>query len=396
MFARAEPPPPKDPIGVSLYVHVPFCAIKCGYCDFNSYVVRDQSVHVRFLEALDAELRMAWHGGVPVSAFIGGGTPSLLDPPVLERLFEILEQRTRISRCGEVTMEANPESLTREKAAIAVAGGVSRLSLGVQSFSDEILRFLDRPHDADRARRAVRDARDAGVENLSLDLIFAVPGETLEVWERDLASALDLSPDHLSCYGLTYEPGTRLTLALKRGSARPSGEGEERAMFVRTRELLARAGFSPYEISNFAGRGGPCRHNDHYWLQGNYVGVGPGASSHRDGVRGTNLKAVESWASAIDAGLPPTASAETLGPWQRAGEALWLGLRRTTGLDLEAVEKRLGIPVRQGLAEILARHEARGNLERAGSVVRLTDQGLLVADRVGADFLLPEAPDADR
>ncbi|MBX3462629.1 MAG: radical SAM family heme chaperone HemW [Planctomycetes bacterium] len=373
--------------GTSLYVHVPFCVVKCGYCDFNSYVVEDQSVHDRFLAALDAELGSAWREPSPVSVFVGGGTPSLLDPARLQRLFEVLSRHVDLTGCSEVTMEANPESLTAEKAALARAAGVSRLSLGVQSFHPHHLRRLDRAHSGERAEAAFLAARAAGFDNISLDLMFGLPGETAAEWEADLDRALALRPDHLSCYNLTFEPGTRMHRDLQRGLVAANEQEIDRDMFWATRGRLAAAGYEAYEISNFAGRGGKCRHNDHYWQQGDYVGVGPGASSHRRGVRWTNLKAVDAWADAALAGMPCAASAETLWPAQRAAEALWLGIRRATGIDLAQIAARLDWPVQARFASEIERHERSGWVRRRGARLELTEQGLVFADRIGGDYL---------
>jgi len=373
--------------GTSLYVHVPFCVVKCGYCDFNSYVVEERSVHDVFLDALDAELRSAWRFGAPTTVFIGGGTPSLLDPERLRRLFDVIGRHVPLRECAEVTMEANPESVTQEKAAIAREAGVNRMSMGVQTFHAQHLRFLDRAHSAERAEAAFAELRAAGCGNVSVDLMFGVPGETVDEWRSDLERALALRHDHLSCYNLTFEPGTKLHHAMEQGRVQPNDEEADRAMFLHTRERLAAAGFDAYEISNFAGRGGPSRHNDHYWRQGDYVGVGPGASSHRQGVRWTNLKPVESWAKAALAGLPAAGSAETLRPRQRAAEAIWLGLRRRDGVDLASIGARLGVDVERAFGAIRDRHVAAGALARDGRGIRLTAAGLLLADRVSGDFL---------
>ncbi len=387
--AAASPPTTTAAIGAgtSLYVHVPFCVVKCGYCDFNSYVARDPSVFDRFLDALAAEFHQAQLPEPPVSVFIGGGTPTHLDPPRLRRLLAILAERVDLHGCAEVTMEANPESVTAEKAAIARAAGVRRMSMGVQSFQPHLLRFLDRAHTAERAEAAFAELRGAGVDNLSIDLIFGVPGQTPAEWAQDLQRALALRPDHLSAYNLTFEPGTALHHAWQQGRVEPNDEEADRAMFEHTRAVMAGAGFDAYEISNFAGRGGPCRHNDHYWLQGDYVGVGPGACSHRQGVRTTNLKPVEAWAAAALAGVPAAASAETLTGRQRLGEAFWLGLRRRDGVDLAAIERRLRVPVRDWAGAEIDRQATAGLLQRDGDRVRLSPAGLLLADRVGGAFL---------
>ncbi|MBL8748825.1 MAG: radical SAM family heme chaperone HemW [Planctomycetes bacterium] len=380
--------------GTSLYVHVPFCVVKCGYCDFNSYVVDDRSVHDRFLDALDAELEERWLDGPPVSVFVGGGTPTLLDPPRLQRLFDVLGRHVDLPSCPEVSMEANPESLTEEKAGLARAAGVRRFSMGVQTFHAHHLRFLDRAHTAERAEAAFASARAAGFDNISVDLMFGIPGETVDEWESDLERALALRPDHLSCYNLTFERGTRLHRDMKRGAVEPNDQEVDRRMFLLTRERVARAGFSAYEISNFAGRGGPCRHNDHYWMQGGYVGVGPGASSHRAGVRVTNLKAVDAWAAAALARVPCAATAETLRPTQRAAEALWLGIRRAEGIDVAAIAERLALPVERLFRSTVDKHVAAGLVRRVDSRVALTPEGLLVADGVGGDYLEVALPDA--
>jgi oxygen-independent coproporphyrinogen-3 oxidase len=375
-----------------LYVHVPFCVVKCGYCDFNSYVVEDRAVHDVFLDALAAELRQQWHHGVPSSVFIGGGTPSLLDPERFERMLSLLSAHVPLRQCVEVSMEANPESLTLEKVQIARSFGVNRMSIGVQSFHAHHLRFLDRAHSAERAEAAFGLLREGGCTNASLDLMFGIPGETPDEWQADLERALALQPDHVSCYNLTFEPGTRLSRDQQRGVVVANDEESDRAMFLHTRQRLAAAGFVAYEISNFAGRGGPCVHNDHYWLQGDYVGVGPGASSHRVGVRSTNLKAVEPWAAAALAGLPCSGSAETLRPAQRASEAMWLGLRRRDGVDVAAVEVRTGVPARALFADILERQRQDGVITYDGTTAALTADGLLIADRVSGEYLAAGLP----
>ncbi len=388
---RPEPTNDTSTSGTSVYVHVPFCVVKCGYCDFTSYVVEDESIHDAFLAALAKELELTTLPASPPTVFIGGGTPTHLSTPRFEALLALLDRHLDLRKCREVTMEANPESVTREKAAIALAAGVNRFSMGVQSFDAARLRFLDRAHSGDRARAAFAELRSAGVVNASIDMIFGLPGESVADWEADLAAALLLQPDHLSCYNLTFEPGTRLHRDLRQGKLSTNDEEVDRALFLRTRELLAARGFDAYEISNFAGRGGPCRHNDHYWLQGDYVGVGPGASSHRAGHRSTNLKAMDAWLrSALD-GIPPTATAEVLTPEQRAGEAMWLGLRRTAGVDLDAIAARLGVPVQRQVAGVLERQQGRGWIEVDGSRVRLTAAGLIYADAVGSDYLVVDS-----
>ncbi len=376
-----------DSTSTTLYVHVPFCVVKCGYCDFNSYPVEDTSVVDRFLTALDLELRLATRLAAPPTVFIGGGTPTYLDSQQFERLFEILNEHVKLSACAEVSMEANPESLTLEKAKIAKAAGVNRVSIGVQSFHPDHLIFLDRAHDKDKAIAAYENVRQAGFDNVSLDLMFSIPGQTLEQWDQDLQQVVALGPDHLSCYNLTFEAGTKLTKAMKDGRVTANDDRLDRSLFDHTRTVLGSAGYDAYEISNFAGRGGPCLHNDHYWLQGDYLGVGPGAASHRMGWRGTNLKPVEAWASSIERGFLPTGDAEVLAPHQRAAEAIWLGLRRKQGIDLASTETSLGLPVHELFKTTIDRYAAMGWLELDGTSLRLQGEGLIFADAISEAFL---------
>lgn len=371
---------PQD-LATTLYVHVPFCVVKCGYCDFNSFRPEDESSMDRFLDGLAQELAGVAVPRQPPSVFLGGGTPSYLDPERLERLFGVLCGVTDLAGCREVTMEANPESLDRERAEIARAAGVNRLSIGAQSFQPERLRFLDRAHGPDEIRRAVQAGRDAGFDNLSLDLMFGMPGQTLPEWQADLEAALELGPDHISCYHLTFEQGTRLTRDLHQGRVQANDEGEDREMFLWTRERLQEAGFAAYEVSNFAGRGGPCAHNEHYWQQGDYLGVGPGAASHRRGWRSTNLKPLNAWLDAVGKGLRPSGESEVLSLRQRAAETLWLGLRRHCGVDLGAASQRLGLDLRRRFAATIDQGIANGQVQESDGHLRLTPDGLLFADR---------------
>ena len=380
-----------SPADISVYVHVPFCVVKCGYCDFNSYTLPDgdqgAGMMDSFLDGLAQELSMLPALNRPPSIFIGGGTPTYLDEGRLARLFEILNSHMDLGACPEVTMEANPESVTAPKARLARQAGVNRISLGAQSFVGRHLEFLDRAHDAAQTKAAFATFRKAGFSNISLDLMFGIPGQTLTEWNHDLETALSLGPDHLSCYNLTPEPGTRLHRDLVQGKIQTNGEQLDREMFLHTREVLTSCGFDPYEISNFAGAGGRCQHNDHYWLQGDYVGVGPGACDHRQGVRSENLKPVHAWAQALSRGQRPTASAETLTLGQRAGEALWLGLRRTRGISMSAISQRLQTDVASRFLEPINKLVAEELLRRSGSRLSLTDRGLLFANTVGEAFL---------
>ncbi len=373
-------------MATTLYVHVPFCVVKCGYCDFNSFADHSGESHDAFLDALDAELAMV-QPAQPPSVFVGGGTPTFLAPERFRRLLDSIGRHVDLHACPEVTIEANPESLTLEKAQIAREAGVNRASVGAQTFDARRLRYLDRAHDADATRSAVRALRDAGFTNVSIDMMFGVPGQSVDEWHSDLDAALELEPAHMSCYNLTFEPGTRFRRDLDRGEIEPNDPDVDLEMFDATRERLLARGFTAYEISNFAGSGGPCAHNDHYWLQGNYVGVGPGAAEHFDGTRTTNLKALSAWADHLARGERPIGDRESLSPDRRAGEAVWLGLRRRDGVDLADIATRTGFDAPDRFAPLVDQWCESGHLRTAGSRLVLTNAGIRHADSVSATFI---------
>jgi oxygen-independent coproporphyrinogen-3 oxidase len=287
----------------------------------------------------------------------------------------------------EFTAEANPESVTPEKARLLLAAGVNRVSMGAQSFDAGRLRFLDRPHDARKIVDSYHVLRDAGFENLSLDLIFGLPGQTLAQWDDDLRQALELCPEHLSCYNLTYEPGTRLHSDLQRGRVHQNHDADDRVLFEHTRKRLADAGYEAYEVSNFARADRACQHNLGYWNANDYLGVGPGAASHRSGVRSTNSRSLSVYIDLLNRGLPATESAETLSPRQRLCEAAWLGLRRSVGIDLTVLSGRFALDARACLTNPLELYSRLGMLEQTGERVALTAGGLLFLDTVAAAFL---------
>jgi oxygen-independent coproporphyrinogen-3 oxidase len=297
------------------------------------------------------------------------------------------------SSAVEVTVECNPESLDEHKAEALLRAGATRLSIGVQSLRPEILELFGRVHDADQALRAVRAARSAGVERLSVDMIYAVPGQTSEQWEADLTRVLELEPDHLSAYNLTFEPGTPLESARRRGGVGPLDEETELAMFWSTRRIAGAFGLAPYEISNFAQAGEECRHNLAYWANEEYVGVGPSAVSKVGATRAANPRDIGRWRRGVERDGSSIASREELEPRARLGETWWLGLRRATGLepararraaDVEALWPTDDADPALAIAKRLAGH---GLLERVGAAYRLTERGLPLADGVAKEFL---------
>lgn len=363
-----------EPAG--LYVHVPFCRRKCPYCDFFSET--ELGLIPEWLTALGQE--MTWYRDfAPVfdTLYLGGGTPSLLAPEELAALWKGVFQNFQISSDAEITLEANPDDLTREKLGIYRDLGINRLSLGVQSFADKELAFLGRRHDAARNFKALAWAREAGFANLSLDLIYGLPGQTLQEWEKNLSQALDFQPEHLSCYQLTLAPGTLLARRQSQGRFRPLPEEAEREFFLFTAEFLEDRDYWHYEVSNFARSAAYCsRHNLKYWRHLPYLGLGPGAHSFKGKRRWWNLESVKGYCQALRGGNRPVAGEETLTPEQLQLEALFLGLRTRHGVALEVV--RQGHPQTEMLQEAVA----AGWIKIANNRVCPTREGLVLADRL--------------
>ena len=370
-----------------LYVHVPFCFHKCHYCDFYSLVDR-QDRRGAYVARLIGEMVAAQkYLSAPVeSIFFGGGTPTLLAPELWERLLAALSKHVPKSSACEVTVEANPETVTSKLLEVLVAGGVNRLSVGAQSFDPAHLETLERHHDPANVGRSVRLARTAGIENLNLDLIFAIPGQTLPGWRADLGRALELEPDHLSCYGLVYEPNTPMTARMRAGSIERADESLEADMYEATIEMLAGHGFEHYEISNWARPGRRCRHNLMYWTNESWWALGPSASGHVNGVRWKNVPRLAEYLATE--GFAPITGVECLDEDGSIGEKLMLGLRLIGGIELDELGSILSAGQR-GPQRALAieRHTSGGLLEQHDGCLRFTRRGLLLADTVLADLL---------
>lgn len=367
------------------YVHVPFCAHRCGYCNFT-LIARRPDLVGRYLLALEREL--SWLGSPrPVDTlFIGGGTPTYLAPGDLARLLKIVLTWLPPVQGREFTVEANPSGLDAERVAILAEHGVTRLSLGGQSFSERKLKSLERDHLPADIAASVGLARPR-LESVSLDLIFAAPGESLEAWLCDLNAALRLAPDHLSTYGLTYERGTTFWSRRRRGELSQLDEELERMMYAAAIDTLSAAGFEHYEVSNFARPGHRCRHNEVYWSGLPYFAAGPGAARYVDGWREVNHRSTTTWLARVLAGESAVAEREQLSAEDRAREMLVLGLRRLEGVSREAFMRATGYEVEALVGAALARHMARGLLEDRGDRVRLTREGLFVSDAIWPDFL---------
>jgi len=391
---RLEPAP-----GTPLYVHVPFCAAKCTYCDFYSLPAEGQDLPGTLAALLrEAERRAPAR---PRTVFLGGGTPSYHGIAELERLLDALDRRTGFrSSAEEVTCECNPESLDLPKARALRELGVDRLSIGVQSLDPAVLAFFGRVHDVPQSFAAYEAARAAGFERVSVDLIYGIPGQSLEAWEHDLERILALRPDHVSAYQLTYEDGTPLTAQLRAGAFARLDEAQELAFFTRTHERLAAAGLEAYEVSNFSTNGQRCLHNENYWANGPYVGIGPSAVSHLEHTRFGNPRSIVPWRAAVESGRFPASWEETPEPPVRLGETWWLGLRTRGGVDPAEALERSGLPGADPTVAERRALVAQGLLEVDAGRTRLTPRGWPLADAVARRLLeacgargIPAAPE---
>jgi oxygen-independent coproporphyrinogen-3 oxidase len=318
--------------------------------------------------------------------FVGGGTPTYLPPAALDRLLRLAREWFPPAADAEITVEANPAGLDAARIEVLARHGVNRVSLGAQSFQAAKLHVLERDHAADDIAEAVARLRPV-VRSLSLDLIFGVPGETLDAWQDDLRRAVDLRPDHLSTYGLTFERGTTFYGRLQRGELAPAPEETERAMYLAAIETLEAAGLEHVEVSNFARPGHACRHNEVYWRAEEYYAAGPGAARYVGGRRETNHRSTTTYIARVLAGRSPVAEAEELGPEDAARERLVFALRLLEGIDLEGFAAETGCSAPELAADALPRMFAQGLLEIAAGRLRLTRRGLLVSDAIWPHFL---------
>lgn len=396
MTLAASPRAARSLIGpgpASLYVHVPFCEAKCSYCDFYS-VPRGGVAGSRYVEALAAEAAArAPEGFAPRTAFVGGGTPTALSDADFARVLDLVRGLAAPGgRLVEWTVEANPGSLTPAKARLAAEAGVTRLSLGVQSFDDAVLRSVGRVHDAATAREAVAVARESGVPQVSIDLLFAIPGQGMASFEEDLRQAVALGTDHVSAYALLYEHGTAITRRRDDGLVEREEEDVELAMMRRARETLGAAGFRRYETSNFARPGRECLHNVNYWRNGEYLGLGASAASYLGGERRANVASWREYESAALSGRDVAVHRERLAPREAMGEEVMLRLRMAEGFSLRALSARWGLDAGARYATLLRRMSEGGilALTEGGDRVTFTERGLEVADGVLAEFLAAE------
>jgi oxygen-independent coproporphyrinogen-3 oxidase len=372
---------------VGLYLHVPFCAQRCHYCSFNTSPLESAAAMARYLAAVSRELdlltALPWASSLRVATvFLGGGTPSLLSPQAMDALLGTIRRAFAVEPDAEVTVECNPESVTRDSLAAYRAAGVNRISLGVQGLDDDILRHIGRLHDGRGARAAFEAARAAGHDNVSVDLMYGLPGLDVAGWARTVATVLDWEPEHLSAYGLTLDDGSRW------GASGVPGLPPEEAVVAQYWAVAGAArarGYEHYEISNYARPGLRSRHNLTYWRAAEYLAAGPGACGYLGDVRYGNARALTRYCSTVESGQLPVETSERLTARQQAAERLILGLRTSDGVPATALAERAAGD--RDLSERLARWRAEGLLEDEGARARLTEGGFLLSDALFVDLL---------
>jgi oxygen-independent coproporphyrinogen-3 oxidase len=388
-----------DPVG--LYLHIPFCTAKCGYCDFNSYANHEHLIP-SYAESLVKEAQLwarALRGRPVQTVFFGGGTPSLNPLPEMVRILDGLRTAFTIAPDAEVSLEANPGSLSEEYLRGLREIGFNRLSIGVQSFDDDELVALDRIHTADDAREAFAAARAARFDNVNVDLIYGLPEQPISAWQRTLEQALSLGPEHLSLYALTIEEGTPLARDVARGRVRPPDPDAQADQYEYTQDRLAAAGYEHYEISNWARPGRRCAHNLVYWQNREYLGLGAGAHSFVDGQRFSTVLLPNRYAELVDASstdvdgrMQHVIAGETITPVLAMADTMILGLRLTEGVSAQAFERRHGRAVDDVFGALLREFEGYGIVERTPTHVRLTRRGRLLSNELFQRLLPEPAP----
>lgn len=379
---------PEHSKSIGIYLHVPFCATKCLYCDFCSAPPAEGNIE-RYVNALCKEIRMRSCGRPAATLYIGGGTPSFIDVLHLSRIVDLLKGCFHFEPNCEITVEANPGDVTDSWLRAAHNMGVNRLSLGVQGMRDEDLQFLERRHNVADAIEAARRARAAGFGNLSIDLIAGLPGHTPELTSKIISRAVsEFAPEHISCYQLTCVADTRLHTAVERGAVRMLDDDEQAAIFIATHETLARLGYEGYEVSNFARSSGlRSRHNSAYWSHQDYIGLGPAAHSFLNPVRSWNTEKLDEYCSSLEKDELPTLGCEELTRTQLAEEIILLGLRTRDGIDIDKLRTECAVDLPAEKSAFIADAVAQGLLIRTGTHIRPTLQGLAIADSLAADLI---------
>ena len=379
---------------LSFYVHIPYCLRRCGYCDFNTYTPSElksggdlASVSTGYIDQVLKEIELARSAvksseAIP-TIFFGGGTPTLMEVADLGRVLESLERNFGFSKDIEITIEANPDTVTKEKLAALRAIGINRISFGMQSAAPHVLAVLDRTHNPENVIKATNWAREVGFEEVSVDLIYGSPGESIANWEATIDAAISLPITHISAYALIVESGTKLAAQVKRGEAIIPDDDQTADKYLLADKKFSEAGFTWYELSNWAKPGSPCRHNIAYWESANWWGLGPGAHSHLDGVRFWNVKHPAAYKERIESGTTPVQESETLTESQKESERILLAIRMPLGIPKESIDNSR-YPV---LEEYLASGHLDSTLWESGRL-GLTLSGRLIADRIVQEIIV--------
>jgi len=371
-------------ISAGLYIHIPFCQSLCLYCDFYSKVGSAAEIE-RFLPAAgkEAEINGAQYPDYRYNTvFLGGGTPSILESNQIEKLFESLRRALIISDNAEITIECNPSSLSRELLNAYKSIGITRVSLGVQSFNDMHLKRLGRAHSSSEAVAAFELARRGGFDNISIDLIYGLPDQTIAEWSEDIEQAVKLCPEHISAYNLIIEEETHFGKLHRQGGLNLPPDYIQESMYKKLNERLGKAGYGRYEISNFARSGYECRHNLKYWRLEPYIGLGPAAVSSDLAARWKNKPDLDSYITSLEAGQRPTRETEKLTAEKLCEEYIMLSLRLSEGLSLNELLNRFGYDLRYAKVGILDTFESNGYLEINGDMIRLTEKALFISDEI--------------
>ncbi|MBS1258409.1 MAG: Heme chaperone HemW [Candidatus Scalindua arabica] len=370
----------------SLYIHIPFCASKCIYCDFNSIVMKSQIVD-EYLSAIENELQAINGKYSFTTVYIGGGTPTVLNEIQLGKLLNIISKYVDVANLNEYTIEVNPGTLSDEKILALKESCIDRISIGIQSFNDKYLKLLGRIHTAQEAKDAFFSLREKGFENISIDLIYGYPTQALSEWRTDLRECLVLDPEHISAYCLTYEQGTPLVGMTDSGKLKKLSEEEELDMYEHTNDFLGNKGYRHYEISNFAKPGKECQHNTVYWENREYIGIGTGAFSYINGERYCNIKNVEEYISAVELKKSLICFSEKLPQEKRASEILIMALRMTSGISKNEFFNRSGYDLTELFGTQLNILTQAGLINFDDERIKLTRKGLSVADSVMMEFV---------
>ncbi len=373
----------------SLYIHIPFCTQICHYCDFNKFFIQNQPVD-GYIQSLLTEMDLynLSHNEPLSTVFIGGGTPSALEPRQLEQLLFSMKEKVKLAPGYEYTVEANPGDLSKEKLKIMKEAGVNRLSLGVQSFNEELLKKIGRAHNVKDVYETIDMAREEGFENISIDLIYSLPGQTLSDLEDTIDRALQLNLPHFSAYSLIIEPKTVFYIMLNKGKLSLPGEDAEATMYEYVMKRLVEAGYDQYEISNFAKTGFESRHNLVYWNNEEYYGLGAGAHGYLEAVRYNNHGPLKKYMNAIQDGKKPIIEQVAVSRKEQMEEEMFLGLRKMEGVSLKHFEERFSVNINDVFGETIKRMVSNGLLELVNGRVRLTHTGKLMGNEVFQAFLL--------